>query len=249
VEGVRDRGERTHARLASRSSHRLSWLLAASGPGRGRRRHRRLGPSSWATTSTVIGRWRPRRSNSAVGAGPRPRPCCPSRGLAGVLAWSRHTTTVKNDASWSRRPLTATRNTARAIPDSVCRSSGWSVRLPAKLTLASAMVSPLSVAWPGGLPCPWNRGTVDAVACREATRGKRWSQRSRPCLNSPTRGRLRCRVGWWRACGWVGHAKCRPARSLHPGVVGERGSHHEMRFLDAERVEALAEEIDPRYGR
>jgi hypothetical protein len=32
---------------------------------------------------------------------------------------------------------------------------------------------PLSVAWPGGLPCPWNRGTVDTVACREATRGKR----------------------------------------------------------------------------
>src|SRR4030095_7436071 len=35
-------------------------------------------------------------------------------------------------------------------------------------------------AWPGGLPCPWTRGTVATVACREATRGKRWSQRSRP---------------------------------------------------------------------
>jgi integrase len=49
------------------------------------------------------------------------------------------------------------------IPLSVCRSSGWSVRLPAKLTLASVMVLPLPVAWPGGLPCPWNRGTVEVA--------------------------------------------------------------------------------------
>ena len=39
-------------------------------------------------------------------------------------AWSRQTITVKNDASCSRRPLTATRNIARAMPLSVCRSSG-----------------------------------------------------------------------------------------------------------------------------
>jgi hypothetical protein len=70
----------------------------------------------------------------------------------------------------------ATRNTARAIPPSVCRSSGSSVRLPAKLTLASVMVLPLPGAWSGGLPCPWNRGTVDTVACQETTRGKRQSQ-------------------------------------------------------------------------
>jgi hypothetical protein len=38
----------------------------------------------------------------------------------------------------------------------------------------SVMLLP-SVAWPGGLPCPWNRGTVDTVACPKATRGKRWS--------------------------------------------------------------------------
>jgi hypothetical protein len=45
--------------------------------------------------------------------------------------------------------------------------------LPAKLTVASVMVLPLPVAWPGGLPCPWTRGTVDTVACRKAARGKR----------------------------------------------------------------------------
>jgi hypothetical protein len=38
---------------------------------------------------------------------------------------------VKNDASCSLRPDTATRNMARAIPLSVLRTSGWSVRLPA----------------------------------------------------------------------------------------------------------------------
>jgi hypothetical protein len=37
---------------------------------------------------------------------------------AACSAWSRHTTTVKNDASCSRRPETATRNMARAIPPS-----------------------------------------------------------------------------------------------------------------------------------
>ena len=54
-----------------------------------------------------------------------------------------------------------------AMPPSVERTSGWLVRLPAKLMAGSVMVLPLPVAWPGGLPCPWNRETVDTVACRE----------------------------------------------------------------------------------
>ena len=41
------------------------------------------------------------------------------RDCAACSAWSRQTMTVKNDASCSRRPLTATRNMARAIPASV----------------------------------------------------------------------------------------------------------------------------------
>ena len=55
----------------------------------------------------------------------------------------------------------------------------------------------------GRSSCPWNRGTVDTVACRQTTRGKRRSQRSRP-LHQGCRpwARLGCRVGWWRACGW-----------------------------------------------
>src|SRR5215208_7120577 len=57
-------------------------------------------------------------------------------------------------------------------------------------------------AWPGGLPCPWNRGTVDTVACQETAGGKRWSQRSRPWIR--TAGRWPARVpSWlWSACGW-----------------------------------------------
>jgi hypothetical protein len=34
------------------------------------------------------------------------------------------------------------------------------------------------------LPCPWNRGTVDTVACRKAAKGKRQSQRGRPSWRS-----------------------------------------------------------------
>jgi hypothetical protein len=76
------------------------------------------------------------------------------------------------------------------------------VRLPAKLTLASVMVLPLPVAWPGGLPCPWTRGTVDTVACCKTTRDKRWSQRSRPCDQDCRAGSAQ-EPGWLvSACGW-----------------------------------------------
>src|SRR5215203_1960490 len=89
------------------------------------------------------------------------------------------------------------------------------------------MVLPLPVAWPGGLPCPWNRGTVDAVACRETARGKRRSQRSRPWIRLPSGlGSGAGLVGGALAAG-VGHASTvRPDPSTL-GAVGERGSHRE----------------------
>jgi hypothetical protein len=92
--------------------------------------------SSWSRSPSPNGGWVPARR-------PRPRRS---------IAWSRQTTTVKNDASCSRRPVAATRNMARAIPPSVCRSSGWSVRLPAKLTVASVTVCPFLL--PGRAVCP-----------------------------------------------------------------------------------------------
>ena len=72
---------------------------------------------------------------------------------------------------------TPRRNTAWATPPSVCRNSGSSVRLPAKLTLASVMVHPL-LGLSGRAVCPssWNRGPVDAVACRRPPGGKRRNQ-------------------------------------------------------------------------
>jgi hypothetical protein len=58
-------------------------------------------------------------------------------------------------------------------------SSGLGVG-PGPTSRAVYDVALASVVWPGGLPCPWTRGTVDAVACRETTGGKQWSLRSRP---------------------------------------------------------------------
>ena len=87
-----------------------------------------------------------------------------ARDSAACSAWPRHTMTVKNDGFCSRRPLTATRNTARAIPDSVERTSGSSgagsggfsprgCRVPASPARTAACV-PLSVAWAGVCPAP-----------------------------------------------------------------------------------------------
>ena len=152
-----------------------------------------------------------------------------ARDCAACSAWSRHTTTVKKDASWSRRPETATRNTARAMPPSVRRSSGSSVRWPAKLTAASVMVLPISVTWPGGLPCPWTRGTVDTAACQETAGGSDGANEvghGQDCR--PMAGEGAGLVGGVLAAG-VGACQHRPARSLHPGRGGRTSSHHEGR--------------------
>jgi hypothetical protein len=93
---------------------------------------------------------------------------------------------------------------------------------------SNCRMSALSVAWPGGLPCPWTRGTVDTVACRESPRGKRQSQRSRPDWINRRAGSAQV-PGWLVECLrlGVGHASTvRPDPSTL-GVVGERGSDHE----------------------
>jgi hypothetical protein len=68
---------------------------------------------------------------------------------------------------------------------------------------------------------------VDAVACRESRRGKRWSQRSRPdwINRRPWAARV---PGWFAAlAAGVWHASTvRPDPSTL-GAVGERGSHYE----------------------
>jgi hypothetical protein len=82
--------------------------------------HRRFGPNSSATTSTVD-RALP---SSAVQVRCCSRPTTTTRlpferDSAACSAWSRHTITVKNDGSCSLRPETATRKDARAMPLSV----------------------------------------------------------------------------------------------------------------------------------
>jgi hypothetical protein len=41
--------------------------------------------------------------------------------------------------------------------------------------------------------------------------------------------RLRCRVGWWGACGWGSGMPAPSGQILTLGVVGKPGSHHEGR--------------------
>ena len=83
---------------------------------------------------------------------------------------------------------------------------------------------------PGRAVCPGlgTRGTVDTVACRKAARGKRRSQRNRPCMK--VAGHRPSQVPGWLvgACGWGSGmpATVRPDPSTL-GVAGERGSRHE----------------------
>jgi hypothetical protein len=58
------------------------------------------------------------------------------------------------------------------------------------------------VAWPGGLPCPGNRGTVDALACHKATRGKP----AEPTKSAPAGSG--CRAGSAQEPAWLGGGAC-----------------------------------------
>jgi hypothetical protein len=94
----------------------------------------------------------------------------------------------------------------------------------------AGVISPLRCL-AGRSALPLDPGTVATVACRETTRGKRWSQRSRPLLDQAA-GRWSAQVPGWLVEGLrlvVGHASTvRPDPSTL-GAVGERGSHHEGR--------------------
>src|SRR5215218_861516 len=192
--------------------------------------HRRLGPSSSATTSTTD-RALP---SSAVQARCWSRPTTTTRlpllsDSAACLAWSRHTTTVKKDASCSRRPLTATRNMARAIPPSVCRSSGSSVRLPAKLTAASVMVLPLPVAWPGGLPLDRGDGGCRGMPTEHQGQATAPTKSAIDQAHRPWPARVPSWLVGHLRLG-VGHASTGRPDPSTLGVVGERGSRHESRL-------------------
>ena len=130
------------------------------------------------------------RPGAAVLSGPAPLleptgdhdPAALGEGLGRMPGWSCHTTTVKNDASCSLRPDPATRTMARAIPPSVCRSSGSSVRLPAKLTLAWVMVCPFRL--PGRAVCP-ALGPGETPRATSGRSPRSWPTRSRPASSGP----------------------------------------------------------------
>ena len=112
-----DGAERHIARPAP--PHRSSGLLAARGPSRGGRRPTQAWPQ-------LLGHDLHDGAGAAVLSGPGPlleaahdHDPAAARDPVACLAWSRHTTTVKNDGSCSLRPDTAIRNMARA-------SHGWS---------------------------------------------------------------------------------------------------------------------------
>jgi hypothetical protein len=89
--------------------------------------HRRLAPSSSATTTTTE-RVLPSSAVQVLLSRPTTTTRLPlASDSATCLAWSRHTTTVKNDAFCSGRPDTATRNIAQAIPLGCrCTTRRWS---------------------------------------------------------------------------------------------------------------------------
>jgi Phage integrase family len=141
--------------------------------------HRRLGPSSSATTSTV----EPALPSSAVQLRCWSRPTTTTRlplarDCAACSAWSRHTSTVKNDASCSRRPDTATRKLALAgarihVVEQAAEVAGKFIESPPKTLAGQRVVVLPAVAvaalaehldefaapGPNGLVFPSGRGT------------------------------------------------------------------------------------------
>jgi hypothetical protein len=113
----------TPARCSSRRPAPLVGLLLALAP---RRPGRRCGCPAQARPQ-LLGHDLDHRSGAAILSRPCPllEPTTTTtrlpfdRDWLACSAWSRQTITVKNDASCSLRPDTATRNMARAMPPSV----------------------------------------------------------------------------------------------------------------------------------
>jgi hypothetical protein len=190
-----------HRRIAGRPGY-WSWLLVALVVVAVA--HRRLGPSSSASTSTMD-RALP---SSAVQLLCWSRPTTTTRlpldsDSTACSAWSRHTTTVKNDASCSRLPETATRNMARGdsalgvtdlglVGEVAGEAHGGLGHGSCPFLLPGRAVCP--ALGPGGRWTPWH-----ARRPPEASGG---ANEVGHVSGLPADGRLGCRVGWWGACGW-----------------------------------------------
>ena len=205
-----------------------SWLLAVipRRPGRRCRRPTRLAPSASADLdyrpgAAVLGRPAPLRK-SAMTSTRLPL----LSDSAACFAWSRHTTTVKNDEE--RRLL---------LPPTRHRHPEHGPGDPGLGVPQLRVVGEVAGKAHAGLGHAASRAVCPALGP-----GGRWTlwhaERAPGQATEPTKsamdqaaehGRLRCRVGWRRLAAGVGHASTvRPDPSTL-GVVGERGSHHEGR--------------------
>jgi hypothetical protein len=134
----------------------------------------------------------------AAGAGRRPRPGCPRLSdWAACSAWSRHTITVKNDGSCSRRPETATQNIARAIPAFGGVDLGVVGDVAGEAHAGLGHDAFLLNAWPGR--CWPALGTGGWWMLWHADRPP-WAavEPTKSAMDQVAeRARLGCRDGWW----------------------------------------------------
>jgi len=217
-----DTTERNAGMLRVRSSHRMVGLATGSccaSPCRGRRRPAQACPSSSATTSTMD---RALPSSAALRCWSRPMITTrlPLQGLAGVLSL-----VAPDDHGEERRLLLPP--TADGHPE---HGSGDATLGVADLGVVGEVAGeahgwlghgvPLSVVWPGGLLCPWNRGR------RTPWHAERAPGASGGANEVGNGSRLPSGLG--SGAGLVGGAlvaggracQHRPARSLHPGRGG-----------------------------
>ena len=208
---------------ASRPPNRWSSRLLALAPRRPGRDRRRP-PQAWPQ---LLGHDLHQGPGAAVLVGPGPllestttntrlplaRDCA---GMLGLVAPHDH---GEERRLLLPRPDTATRNIARAIPASVLAAARGRRSGCQRSSRSARSWSALSVAWPGGLPCPWN-GDGGHRGMPRDHQGQAMSQRSRPRRSTAERARLRCRLGWRSACGWGSGMPAPSGRSLHPGRGG-----------------------------
>ena len=110
----------------------------------------------------------------------------------------------------------------------VARSSRWPRSRSRPGCLAGRSALPLDPGDGGRRGMPRDRQGQAVEPTKSASRS-----------GLPSRGSARVPGWWWGACGWGRACQHRPARSLHLGVVGERGSHRESCRTAQRRITGL----------
>ena len=204
---------------ASRSPLRTSsWLLAVIPRRPGRRCRRPTGSPPAPRLTSTTDRALP---SSAVQLRCGSRPMTSTRlpllsDSAACFAWSRHDHGEERRRTTLLLPPTRHRHPEHGPgdPASVCRSSRVVGEVAGKARW------PRSCCIPGGLPCLLGPGDGGHCGMPREPQGQATEPTKSAMDQAAEHGRLRCRVGWWSACGWGRACQHRPARSLHPGRGG-----------------------------